>query len=49
MVAKAIFGIMVGTFTIVGAIADYHNKQKVELIMIFCIMLSVLIYIPFVG
>lgn len=45
MVAKTIFGVAVGLFTIVGAIADYRNKQKVEMIMTLCIMLSVLIYI----
>ena len=45
MIAKTIFGVAVGLFTIVGAIAEYRNKQKVELIMILCIMLSIFIYI----
>lgn len=45
MIAKTIFGVAVGLFTIVGAIAEYRNKQKVEIIMTLCIMLSVFIYI----
>ena len=49
MIAKIIFGIAVGLFTIVGSIADLCSKQKVELVMLLCILVSIFIYIPFIG
>ena len=43
---KIIFGIILGTFTIIGSVADIRNKHKLETIMIMCIMATTLIYIP---
>jgi len=46
---KIIFGIAFSAFTFIGSVADIRNKQKLEVAMLICIVITTIVYIPFIS